>query len=101
MIKIDYTDSDGLRRRVLVKSEYDNPEKGIPCDIFEVLKEFYADASSEFRMKLFTRLWDVGLIEPHHLASADANKKYRQALNSSLARDSVDAIRFVMNILEK
>lgn len=101
MTKLDYTDKNGLRRRVLVKSEYDNPEKGIPIDVYDVLDEYLEDASTTFRHKLYTRLWDMGLIEANDFLAATAKQRVRQALNSSLARDAVDITRHILNITEK
>lgn len=96
MVKVDYIDENGIQRRVLLKTEYESPEKGIPLDVYSVLNEFYADTNDNFRKVLYETLWAMGLIEPHHFQAPDARKKFRQALQSSLSRDATDAIRYIM-----
>jgi hypothetical protein len=100
MKKIDYTDSNGLRRRVLVKSEYDPPERGIPIDVYELLIEFYDDASTQFVHKLYNILWDLNLVEPSDFQQPANKAKIRQAINSALKRDSTDLQRYILNITE-
>lgn len=100
MVKIDYTDSNGLKRRVLVQTEYDPPEKGIPIDTYELLREFYEDASTEFVKSLYTRFWDMGLIEAIDFQQPANKAKIRQAINATIRCDATDLQRYIVNITE-
>ena len=100
MVKVDYVDSNGLNRRVLLKNEYDNPQKGIPIDVYETINELYSNATNEFKNGFYTRLWNMGLVEPHNFASNDAKTKVRQCLNASLACDATDLTRRILSITE-
>lgn len=95
MIKVDYRDNNGVMRRVQLMNEHEPPEKGIPVDCYTLLDEFYHDTSERFRKALYNQLWAMGLIEKHHFLQPDSKKKFRQALQSTLARDSTDAIRYL------
>lgn len=96
MHKIDYEDENGMKRRVILKNEYDNPSKGIPCDCYELLKEFYRDASTDFIQKLYSRLWEFGVIELQDFVKPENKSKVRQAINSTIASDATDLTRYVL-----
>lgn len=100
MIKKQFTDSNGLQRIALVKSEWDNPEKGIPNDNYELLREFYTDASSDFIKTLYQKLWDVGIREIQDLADPANKRKVREAINRSQACDATDLQRYVTQVVE-
>lgn len=100
MKKIDYVDNNGLRRRVLVKTEYDAPEKGIPIDVYELLLEFYEDASTQFVRSLYERLWDMKIIERTDFMQPVNKAKIRQAINSTIRCDATDLQRYIINITE-
>lgn len=96
MAIVDYQNESGWMRRVRVKSKHDDPRKGIPIDIFGVLDERLSDTPVTFRKEFYDRLWSLDLIEPHHLQHKDATRKFRQALNSAIACDSTNSIRYVL-----
>lgn len=93
---LDYTDDNGVQRRVRVQHEHQSPDKGIPVDMYGILAELYIDTPQAFRTRLFNGLWHRGLIERQDFMKPDATKRFRQALNSALARDATDSIRYVM-----
>lgn len=92
---VDYTDKDGVTRRVDVNSEHDNPDKGIPIDVYYILDEYLSETSQDFRNDFYNRLYQVGLIEKNDFENPNARTKVRRALQSTLARDATDIIRYI------
>lgn len=86
MIKLDYVTDEDLPRRVQVLSEDDNPDYGIPADVFEDLEAFYKDRISRVIFhKLWKGLWDRGLIESSDYLRPSVNTDMRSALSSAYA----------------
>lgn len=98
MITKDYTDDRGIKRRVWVLSESDDPSMGMYADVYEDLEIFYEDTSLEFRKRLYERLWAIGLIEPSDFRKPKAKAKYRQTLQFAIANDATDAIRYIQQL---
>ena len=95
MTIVDYTDENGVTRRVDVKSEHDNPAKGIPVDVYYILDEYLEETTPEFRNAFYKRLYDRGLVEHQDFLQPDARTKVRQALQATLSRDATDMIRYI------
>lgn len=98
MAIVDYTDRDGVSRRVELKTEHENPAKGIPLDVYYILDEFFEGTNEEFRIALYKRLYNAGLVEAKDFTHRDARKKIRQALQATLSRDATDIIRYIQEI---
>ena len=98
MIKKDYINQQGIQRRVWLLNTLDDPEQGMPADVFDDLDELYQDASQAFRDKLYSRLWQLNLIEPQDFQKSSAIKRYRQALQFAIKHDATDAIRHIKKL---
>lgn len=98
MITKDWTDERGVKRRSYVINEYDTPDHGMPADVFDDLDILYEDTSQAFRVTLYNRLWELGLIEVTHYNSKQAMSKYRQALQYAIRHDASDAIRQIRTL---
>ena len=100
MVKKNYKDNDGINHITIVPSEYEDASIGVPVDAYAILDEFYSNKIPlEFRQRLYSQLWDVGLREPSDFAQKGAGDKYRQALRHAITSDSTDAIRFVLDTI--
>lgn len=93
LIKLDYLDEHGSQRRVFVPDNgYAAPEEGIPADMYGQLDRLYADATPDFRRRLYDALWRRGLIEPVDFLQKDTADKYRAAMLEVLRFDALNAI---------
>lgn len=89
-IRLDYVDSDGFRRRVLVPDEHADPVEGIPVSV--PVELLYQHMPLTFQAQLINELWAVGLIEPADYLKGDAMQKVRAALLSVVKRDTLDIL---------
>jgi len=98
MIKKDWIDASGVRRRSWLQFEADSPEQGMPADVFDDLDILYQGTSETFRIILYGRLWDLNLIEPQDYDTNIAIRHYRQALQFAIRHDATDAIRHIRQL---
>ena len=83
---IDYTDSEGRKRRVLIPDGADiKPEEGILVSLD--LDEVFPDAPADFLAKLHNELWARGLVEPQDFLKAGAPEEYKRALLAVIRLD--------------
>lgn len=101
-VKKQFVDDDGINRLSIVPSEYEQAEIGVPVDAFHILDSFYGDKiPATFRQRLYKQLWDVGLREPSDFLASDAGNRYKQALRHAIASDATDAIRYILDSIQK
>lgn len=74
---VDYTDTDGRKRRVLIP-EGGKPEEGLLVSLD--LDEVFPDAPADFLTKLHNELWARGLVEPQDYLRAGAPEDFKRAL---------------------
>lgn len=79
---VDYTDSEGRKRRALAA---DKPDEGIPLSM--ELDALFPDAPADFLSKLHNALWARGLIEPRDYLQPGAPEIYKRALLSVIRLD--------------
>ncbi len=86
---VDYTDSDGILRRVRVPDTgaFDVSE-GIPISV--PVDQLYMHLSVEFRRELVNTLWERGFIEPEHFLQPGAAERIRAVILSLVKRDVFD-----------
>lgn len=85
MIKRDFVDAYGFRRRSLIPDDTADPNEGIPCSL--ALEVLYAHMPITFQLALNQAFWDVGLIEPGDFLRAGATEKIRAAWLSVVKHD--------------
>jgi len=98
MLRKEYTDLRGFKRRVGVLNSTDDPSEGIPLDVFLDLDELYSDVPETFRVALYNRLWDMGLIEATDFLAANAANRVKTALQLTLKSAATDIVRFITSI---
>lgn len=85
---VDFTDSEGRKRRTLA---VDQPDEGIPLSM--ELDALFPDAPAEFLSKLHNALWARGLIEPQDYLQPGAPEVYKRALLSVIRLDFLEIKR--------
>lgn len=88
LTKVDYTDDDGIKRRVLLPVGDHNVREGIPISLN--LDTLYAHCPVEYRRILTDELWARGLIEPCDFMKPGADDLIRAAFLAAVRRDSLD-----------
>lgn len=90
--RVDYVDSDGIRRRVLLPANAGaDPTEGIPLSV--PVDSLYAHMPPSFRKDLIEALWAVGLIEADDYFKPGAVERIRAALLSVVKRDTMDILK--------
>ncbi len=100
--QVDYTDGNGLPRRVLLPDNgmtY-SPEEGIPLDLYDDLDDLYKHMPDEFKANLIRELWARDLIEPADFMQASAPDRYRQAMLMVIKYDAMNAISLAKERLD-
>lgn len=87
---VDYTDSDGIKRRVMLPVGVTAYEEGIPLSLD--VDRLYGDTPLSFRRRLVEELWARGLIEPCHYTRAGAPELLRAAISSAIKADTLDIL---------
>lgn len=95
MVKLEYEDSRGFRRRVIVPSSYDKPEMGIPIDIYDLLDEYLAEIPELIRVELYKQLWRRHLIEMHDFMNMTSGKRMRESLIATFNMSAVNIIQYI------
>ena len=97
-IPVDYVDSEGIKRRVLVPTDDGaSPEEGIPVSV--PVDELYRHMPLSFRQQLVEALWAVGLIEPADFSQRDAPERTRAALLSVVKHDTMDILNLAREMM--
>lgn len=86
MLKKDYYDERGIKRRVLVPSDDIPLSEGIPVSL--PLENLYVDAPTEFVVRLTNALFARGLVEPEDFMKPGAAELVRVALLDTLRFDA-------------
>lgn len=97
MIK-EYTDANGIKRRVKVLNSSDMPEEGIPVDCYNDIAELLVNSTQHFREKFFHLLWENGLVEPKDFLHKTAHDRLRQCLQMAMKRDASDIIQYITTL---
>lgn len=90
MITRDYTDDNGVYRRVLLPDEYSFPSEGIPVSL--PLEKLFSHMPPEFIAELSKALWNRGLVEPSDFFKPGAAELTRSALMDVLKHDALSII---------
>lgn len=98
MIKIDYVDSEGIKRRVGVLNPHDDAKEGFPLDVYNELSDYYGDMPETTKRAIFSRLWDFDLIEAQDFLASNAVSRYMQALKLALKSDATNAVNFITQL---
>lgn len=86
---VDYTDSDGILRRVRIPDSgaFDLTE-GIPVSL--PVDQLYMHMPIEFRRELVNTLWEMGFIEPRTFLNPGAAERIRAVILSIVKHDVFD-----------
>lgn len=87
MIRKDYTDQNGIRRRALVPDEYTNAEEGLPASISLDAALLQQGCSFEYIKRLYAELQARGLIEPADFLKPQAPDLISAALRATIRMD--------------
>lgn len=87
MLKKDYKDKNGVPRQALVESETSPPDKGILTSIY--LDEFLRaqGCSPDFIKRLYTEMFQRGLVSPVDVLAQKAPELLRAALLATIRID--------------
>lgn len=88
--KVDYTDSNGIRRRVLLPHGITDHEEGIPVSLDA--DRLYLHCPVDFRRRLMEELWARDLIEPCDYKRPGAPELVRAAITAATKADTLDII---------
>ncbi len=97
MIQLEYIDQNGIHRRVKVSNRGDNPQIGIPVDVYDLIDEMYTDMPDKLRVELCKQLWNRNLIESKDFHHPTAGKRVRESL---IATYNLSAVNLIMYIKE-
>lgn len=84
-VRADYTDPDGIPRRVLLPPGETDTSLGIPISLD--LSELYAHMPDDFLPRLYTALHAQGLVEAGDYLTAGADQRFKAALLSVIRND--------------
>lgn len=90
--KVDYTDREGIKRRVLIPDGVTDYSEGIPISLS--LDSLYPHCPVEYVKTLTDELWARGLVEPCDFRRAGANELVRAALLAVAKKDVLDIVNF-------
>lgn len=83
---VDYTDSEGRKRRVLLPDDTTlTPDEGIPVSLD--LDALFPDAPVDFLTRLHNALWERDLIEAQDYLKPGAPEVYKRALLAVIRLD--------------
>lgn len=91
-VKRDYTDRDGIQRRVIIPTGITDYAEGIPISL--AVDTLFAQSGIEYRRALIDELWARGLIEPCDYLKPGAAELITAALRAANKRDALDIISF-------
>lgn len=90
MIKHDYYDKQGIKRRVLLPDENAPPEEGIPISV--PVDKLYKDMPISFVIRLVEKLYALELVEAADFLKPGAAENVRKALLDTAKFDALDLI---------
>jgi hypothetical protein len=91
-VKRDYTDRDGIQRRVLVPANVTDYTEGIPISL--PVDTLFAHCAVEYRRTLIEELWARGLVEPCDYLKPGAAELITAALRAVNKKDALDIISY-------
>lgn len=95
--KVDYTDAEGIKRRVLLPTDDGAyPEEGIPISL--PIDKIYQHMPLTFRQALVDAFFAVGLVEPKDFLAAGAATRIQAALLSVVKRDVMDILALAKEV---
>lgn len=89
-VRTDFTDNDGLKRRVLLPAGVTEYDEGIPLSVDA--DRLYMDCSINFRRRLVEELWARNLIEPCDYMKPGAAELVRAAISAATKADTLDIL---------
>lgn len=97
--KVDYTDSDGIRRRVLLPHGITSYDEGIPVSVD--VDRLYLHCPVDFRRRLTEELWARDLVEPCDFKRPGAPELVRAAIQAATKADTLDIITLATQACSK
>lgn len=94
---VDYTDGDGLQKRVALPPGNKAYEEGIPVSLD--LDQLYGDCPLSFRKRLADELFARGLKEPTDFVRPGAAELVRAAVLGAVRRDALDIIGLARKVI--
>lgn len=86
MTEKDYTDENGIKRRVVLPPDSDlDPREGIPISM--PLDEIFETLPASFVARLTDECWKRGLIKPEDYIRPGAGEMYKAAFRAIIATD--------------
>jgi hypothetical protein len=84
-VRKDFTDTDGVPRRVLLPHGETDTSMGIPVSLD--LSEVYGHMPDDFQTRLYTALHAQGLVEAGDYLKAGADQRFKAAMLSVIRND--------------
>lgn len=85
--RVDFVDSDGIKRRVMIPPGVTAYDEGIPVSLDA--DRLYLNCSLDFRRRLVDELWARGLVEPCDFKRPGAPELTRAAVQAALKADTL------------
>jgi hypothetical protein len=97
MQTIDYTDTNGIKRRVALPDGVTaDVSEGIPISLD--LSALYPHMPLDFVRSLTDELWARDLVEPRHFLAPGAHERIRAALLSVVKEDTLSIITYAKGL---
>lgn len=90
IVRVDFEDSDGIKRRVLLPAGVTEYDEGIPVSVN--VDYLYMHCSIDFRRRLVEELWARNLIEPCDYVRPGAPELIRAAIHAATKADTLDIL---------
>ena len=90
VIRVDYVDKQGIKRRVLLPAGVSDPSEGIPVSL--PVDRLYEHCSIDFRRELIEELYARNLVEPADFQKAGAAELVTAAIRSVIKHDALDIL---------
>lgn len=97
MIKVDYRDERGIKRRSLIPYEGVDPTEGIPLSL--PIEQVYPDMPDSFIVRLTDALFERGIVEPADYFRAGAPELVRGAILDVAKHDALTIISLAKTLL--
>jgi len=96
--KVDYLDSNGIHRRVLLPNDDADANEGIPLSL--PLESLFGHMPVSFQARLSSELFERGLVEPSDFFKPGAAELTRGAILSVCKHDALSIISLAKSLLE-
>lgn len=99
LVKVDYEDRDGIKRRVLIPEGMIDYSEGIPVSLS--VDSLYRHCPIEYKKVLTEELWARGLIEPCDYLLPGAAELITAAIRAAVKHDALDIVSFAREDCKK